>query len=235
MQGRPEDNRNWRGNPSVLIRYYSPALAAYRHVQIDCGKTFRESMLRWYPRHRIHGLHAVLITHEHADATLGLDDLRSLQRFDETSGLPLTPPIPIILSAHSLNSIALRFPYLVDTELSRSVIRRVAQLTWQVREAGQDIEVEGLPVRLLQVAHGPDYAAWGFSIAHGHVVYISDVSSIPEETDRYLMSLQADGRRRRLCCLPVLLAAVVVRLCLAAVVVSSRLLYSSAGRGQPVR
>ncbi len=48
-------------------------------MQIDCGKTWRESALRWYRRHGVRHLDAVVLTHEHADATLGLDDLRSLQ------------------------------------------------------------------------------------------------------------------------------------------------------------
>ena len=47
MQGRPDDNRNWRSNPSLLIHYCQPSTLDYRNVQIDAGKTFRETMLRW--------------------------------------------------------------------------------------------------------------------------------------------------------------------------------------------
>ena len=148
---------------------------------------------RRYPRYGIHGLHALFLSHEHADATYGLDDLRSLQRFNERSGLPTTPPIPIYLSPHSMQSIESRFAYLVDRQLASSTIRRVAQLEWHVRQTGEEVQpagIEGLSVRLLDVAHGPDYTAWGFSLQGGHVVYISDVSYITEETDRYLLSLQ---------------------------------------------
>ena len=195
MQGRPEDNRNWRSNPSLLIHYYQPSTSDYRNVQIDAGKTFRETMLRWYPRYGIHGLHALFLSHEHADAAYGLDDLRSLQKFNERTGLPLTPPIPIYLSPHSMQSIEQRFSYLVDRLLSSSTIRRVAQLEWHVRQTGEEVQpagIDGLSVRLLDVAHGPDYTAWGFSLQGGHVVYISDVSKVTEETDLYLMSLQHD-------------------------------------------
>ena len=47
IQGRPEDNRNWRSNPSLLVHYCQPTTGEYRNVQIDAGKTFRETMLRW--------------------------------------------------------------------------------------------------------------------------------------------------------------------------------------------
>ena len=48
-------------------------------MQIDVGKTFRENAIRWYPKHGVTKLDAVLLTHGHADAILGLDDLRGLQ------------------------------------------------------------------------------------------------------------------------------------------------------------
>ena len=202
MQGRPDDNRNWRGNPSLLIRYYQPTTGEYRNIQIDAGKTFRESMLRWYPRYRAHGLHALFLSHEHADAAYGLDDLRSLQKFNERTGVPLTGAIPIYLSQHSMSSIEQRFTYLVDRQFTTSTIRRVAQLDWHVHSAGEEVEpvgTEGLRVRLLDVAHGPDYTAWGFSLQDGHVVYISDVSKVTEDTDRYLLSLQHDSSSSQHC------------------------------------
>ena len=146
-----------------------------------------------YPRYGIHGLHALFLSHEHADASYGLDDLRSLQKFNERSGVPLTPPIPIYLSPHSMESIESRFAYLVDRQLTSSTIRRVAQLEWHVKQTGDEVQpadIEGLRVKLLDVAHGPDYTAWGFSLQGGHVVYISDVSKVTDDTDRYLMTLQ---------------------------------------------
>ena len=149
-----------------------------------------------YPRYGVHGLHALFLSHEHADAAYGLDDLRSLQKFNERSGLPLTPPIPIYLSPHSMQSVENRFAYLADRQLSSSTIRRVAQLEWHVKQTGEEVQpadIEGLKVRLLDVAHGPDYTAWGFSLQGGHVVYISDVSKVTDETDQFLMSLQHDS------------------------------------------
>ena len=67
----------------MLVRFAAPPESAggapHRHLQIDVGKTFRDAVLRWYPRHGVDALNAVLLTHDHADAVLGLDDLRGLQ------------------------------------------------------------------------------------------------------------------------------------------------------------
>ena len=42
---------NWRNNVGLLIRWLHPD-GAWRHVQIDCGKTFRESVMLWYKEHQ---------------------------------------------------------------------------------------------------------------------------------------------------------------------------------------
>ena len=34
-------------------------------------QTFRETAIRWMPQNQIHGIDAVVLTHEHADAMLG--------------------------------------------------------------------------------------------------------------------------------------------------------------------
>lgn len=41
MVGQPENNRNYRGNPSLVV--HTPANT---YIQIDVGKTFRENMVR---------------------------------------------------------------------------------------------------------------------------------------------------------------------------------------------
>ena len=82
LHGGAHANRNWRGNPSALVRYRGGGRGRSRaaHVQFDCGKSFREAAARWYPRYNVRGIDAVVLTHPHADAVLGIDDLRSCQR-----------------------------------------------------------------------------------------------------------------------------------------------------------
>ena len=48
-------------------------------MQVDVGKTFRESMITCYRAHGVEEIDAVLLTHNHADAVNGLDELRTLQ------------------------------------------------------------------------------------------------------------------------------------------------------------
>lgn len=64
------DSKNKRCNPSALLRHDGV------NILIDCGKSFRPAMLRVLRHHRIERIDAVLLTHAHADAAFGLDDLR---------------------------------------------------------------------------------------------------------------------------------------------------------------
>eukprot|EP00960_Hanusia_phi_P056338 763234-Hanusia_phi.AAC.2 len=54
------DSKNRRGNPSLLIRYRGTKRdpqgdvdgsgSETKNILIDAGKTFKESVLRWFPR-----------------------------------------------------------------------------------------------------------------------------------------------------------------------------------------
>ena len=60
------DDPNWRGNVSALIRFADRKSGKLRHVQIDCGKTFREiTALRVYRQYAVLSLDALILTHDH--------------------------------------------------------------------------------------------------------------------------------------------------------------------------
>ena len=102
---------NYRGNVCATIRFRG-ADGAMRLVQIDCGKTWRESVLRWWPRRGFSGgLSAVLLTHDHADAVLGIDDLRALQPYDPKTRQP-SASLPVLADRRSLATLKRTFPYL---------------------------------------------------------------------------------------------------------------------------
>ena len=89
---RPE-SKNKRNNVSIAIVFSSMAASHTKGdvileegrvfkekcVLIDFGKTMRESCLSLLPRHGIKEVAAIVLTHGHADAILGLDDVRDLQ------------------------------------------------------------------------------------------------------------------------------------------------------------
>jgi hypothetical protein len=49
IDGLQPRSKNKRNNVSILIRFTSPHDGKTRAVQIDCGKTFRDSVLSHYP------------------------------------------------------------------------------------------------------------------------------------------------------------------------------------------
>lgn len=200
MEGTPETNHNWRGNPSILIRYVTPSSnnassPLVRNIQIDICKTFLPSVLRFYPRFGIRSLDGVILTHEHADAVLGLDDIRSLQCF-AVDGQTESPRLDVRVSKMTLESMQQKFPYLTEEASSAAVARKVALLGWPLMFPFTPFEICGLNVMPLPVLHGEDYVSMGFLFGaqmgketEGErecCLYISDVSRIPQLTWNYL-------------------------------------------------
>ena len=93
-----EDPKDTRLRSSILISWDK-----FSYV-IDCGPDFRQQMLR----EKIQLIHGVFFTHEHADHTAGLDDLRP---FCYKIG-----DMPIYLDERTLESLELRFQYIFSKE-----------------------------------------------------------------------------------------------------------------------
>ncbi|WVZ94755.1 hypothetical protein U9M48_040617, partial [Paspalum notatum var. saurae] len=79
-----------RCNTSLLIDYCQDE-GAHKYIIIDVGKTFRGHVPRWFVRHKVPRVDTILLTHEHADAILGLDDVRVVQPFSLTNNIDPTP------------------------------------------------------------------------------------------------------------------------------------------------
>uniref|UniRef100_A0A0E0BV94 Metallo-beta-lactamase domain-containing protein n=1 Tax=Oryza glumipatula TaxID=40148 RepID=A0A0E0BV94_9ORYZ len=174
----PELNPNYRCNTSLLIDYCQDEVT-HKYILIDVGKTFREQ---------------IILTHEHADAILGLDDVRIVQPFSPTNDIE---PTPIYLSQFAMNSIAQKFPYLVRKKLKEGEeVRRVAQLDWRVIESDlqKPFVTSGLEFVPLPVIHGEDYVCLGFLFGRkSKVAYISDVSRFPPSTE-HAISKSGEGQ-----------------------------------------
>jgi phosphoribosyl 1,2-cyclic phosphodiesterase len=100
------DSPNRRGNVSCALRFARPDGEGLYNVVVDCGKTFRDTLTRVWPRLAppMRSLQALLLTHPHADAFLGLDCLREAS--------PSTP-VHVYCHAPTMRRIEASFPYLV--------------------------------------------------------------------------------------------------------------------------
>ncbi|XP_064956996.1 putative hydrolase C777.06c isoform X1 [Musa acuminata AAA Group] len=162
-------NKNRRLNTSILIRYVNSV--GRFNILVDAGKFFYHSALRWFPAYGLRNIDAVIITHSHADAIGGLDDLR-----DWTNNVQ--PFIPIYVAQRDFEVMKKTHYYIVDT----SVIvpgAAVSELQFNVINE-EPFVIHDLKVTPLPVWHGHGYRSLGFRF--GDVCYISDVSDIPEET-----------------------------------------------------
>jgi len=115
-----------------------------------------------------------VITHSHADACLGLDDLRE---FTEKN------TVPVFIRRRDMQDISRIFPYLVDINKSTGS-GYVSKITFQVFEENEPFDVLGLKLIPLVVEHGPNNTCLGFRF--GNVAYVSDVSEIPNDTKKLL-------------------------------------------------
>ncbi|KAL6894596.1 hypothetical protein ACP4OV_008694 [Aristida adscensionis] len=182
----PDRNPNYRCNTSLLIDYFHED-GTHRYILIDVGKTFREQVLRWFVRHKIPSIDSIILTHEHADAVLGLDDVWMVQPSSHRNDID---KVPIFLTQFTLESVAARFPYLVNHELQEvDQFAQAAQLDWMVIEGdvNKPFVSSGLEFVPLPVMHGKDYVCLGFLFGRrARVAYLSDVSRILPTTEHVI-------------------------------------------------
>lgn len=175
---------NRRRNTGALIRYrYRTPEGKIEAVNIviDVGKFWWESVMELFPRHGIRRIHAFVITHDHADATFGLDNTRDFTNVEDMH-------MPVFLSNDCLSKLAKSMPYLVDAS-NATGSGYVPKLEFHTFEELKPFNVAGLKITPLPVEHGKDYTSFGFLF--GRVVYISDVSRVYERTMKVLDELAA--------------------------------------------
>ncbi|KAJ4768689.1 Metallo-hydrolase/oxidoreductase superfamily protein [Rhynchospora pubera] len=202
----PELNPNYRCNTSLLIDYLEDDGVSRCYILIDVGKCFREQVLRWFVRHKIPRVDSIILTHEHADAVLGLDDIRVVQPFSPTNDIE---PTPIYLTQFAMDSISVKFPYLATKKLKDKRSDELLSLTGELLKATMKNHFFVLGSSLFPcqyhfwaldqnssfyklghfciafcVMHGEDYVCLGFLFGRkSRVAYISDVSRFIPSTE----------------------------------------------------
>jgi phosphoribosyl 1,2-cyclic phosphate phosphodiesterase len=112
---------------------------------------------------------AVLYTHEHADHTNGIDDLRMFS-VRQRRALPIYGP------AETLDRLRASFSYIFDDVRAYEGTSKPS-LALHAVEPGTIVDVAGVPVLPLAFRHG-HIRVFGYRI--GDLAYITDVKSIPE-------------------------------------------------------
>ncbi|MEG1452807.1 MBL fold metallo-hydrolase [Brevundimonas sp.] len=166
----PQNPRNLRTRSSALFRRIGTG--GVTNVVVDTSPEFRQQMVMAGVRH----LDAVLYTHDHADQTHGIDDIRV---FFIQGG----QRIPVWLDQATYNSLMKRFGYVFELQNNYPAIAEAHLIPphgtpWSVDGAGGAV-----PVVTFDQAHG-NIRAVGYRIGGhngtGGVVYSPDVSDLDE-------------------------------------------------------
>lgn len=160
-----DDPRDKRLRSSVMISWGDA-----RYI-IDCGPDFRQQMLR----EQVPSINGVLFTHEHADHTAGIDDLRP---FCFQMG-----EVPIYALPRVIDNLKKRFDYIFATENRYPGAPKVAIHTVE----DESFILSGVRVTPIEIMHGNlPIAAYRF----GDVAYITDLKTISEVEKEKLKNLK---------------------------------------------
>lgn len=113
---------------------------------------------------------AVLFTHEHADHTHGIDDIRAIS-VRRDGALPMYGP------DETLRSLAQRFPYIFDAAMKPLPGTSKPEGFAQALEPGVTVRIGHLDVTPVALPHGR-IRVFGYRI--GPLAYVTDAKELPE-------------------------------------------------------
>ena len=152
-----DDLKDKRLRSSILIEYKD-----FNFV-IDCGPDFRQQMLKTNCRK----LDAIIFTHEHADHTTGIDDVRP---YFFRQG-----KIPIYLHERVLNSLHNRFAYIFDP---KQKYPGAPDFEVNLITKENDFQILGLNFSPIEAVHYK-LPVLGFRL--GKFAYLTDVKTISDK------------------------------------------------------
>lgn len=168
----PANPRNRRRRCSILVEYAETNKlfdSGERTVSvIDTSPDFREQMLSA----GVKRLDAVVYTHDHADQTHGIDDLRPYV-------LRARKRLPVWMIPETAASLTSRFRYVFESKPG-SPYPSILEAC-EIPAEGEVFHIDGpggpLPMRMVRLQHGGITAA-GFRF--GPFAYSPDVSAVPD-------------------------------------------------------
>jgi len=166
---RSEDPRDHRTRVGALVE------SAGLRLLIDTPPELRLQLLAA----GVDRLDAVLFTHDHADHTHGIDDIRAIS-MRRDGALPMYGP------AETLATLARRFNYIFDSAMKPLPGTSKPEGFAQALEAGIPTQIGHLAVTPIEFPHGR-VRVFGYRI--GALAYITDAKEVPEAALPFLQDV----------------------------------------------
>ncbi|MBV6440854.1 MAG: MBL fold metallo-hydrolase [Haliscomenobacteraceae bacterium CHB4] len=131
------------------------------NIIIDAGPDFRQQMLRARIRH----VNGILLTHEHNDHVIGLDDVRP---FNFRTGHPMT----VYALPRVAEQVRRRFEYIFGEPTPGAPRIELVPL-----DKDTPINMDGIKIQPIGIMHGR-LPILGFRF--GNLTYLTDVKTVPE-------------------------------------------------------
>jgi phosphoribosyl 1,2-cyclic phosphodiesterase len=187
-----QSSKNKRNNVSVAIMFNDENNKRKCYL-VDAGKTLRDTCLSTFVKYSIQEVNGILLTHGHADAMMGIDDLRDLQHsrvvpvpdpMNSSKSIVgfqiLSGPMNIYSTQTTYETVSNAFPYLTTCQpcyldkKNNVLERRIAYLKFNIindfdhlyvhKESEEDTNIEKkMLIKTFPVYHGGDYVSLGFS------------------------------------------------------------------------
>lgn len=164
----PREPKNKRSRCSILVRQWSDDVSEPTQVLVDTSPDMREQLLSA----NVKSLDAVIYTHDHADQSHGIDDLRALAYTNKKR-------VPIYMDEPTRNTLVSKFRYCFEGSGDYPPIldkQPDIKISEPVVIDGSGGKVEFLP---LDQDHGR-IRSLGFRI--GPIAYCNDTVGLPEDT-----------------------------------------------------
>lgn len=181
----PKEPKNERTRSSILVQKWDgdsiePDPTTCTNILIDTSPDLRTQLLR----EDIRRLDAVFYTHDHADQSHGIDDLRAI-------AYRMRARIPTYMDAHTKTHVFNRFEYCFDMPDGR-VHPPILDLQELIADGSQN-HIDGpggqIKVETIEVSHGPTPSlAFLFD---EQIAYSPDVWGVSDESLRKLQGIDS--------------------------------------------